>query len=108
MKVSHPKHKYSSVLSINKYINKLQSQFPDVDGSELSALDKEIADVQKQLQESQSHCQRLNSGLTFLFLRPLSLSFPFLIPPPPPSPTHPIYLFHSLPSSLFSSLLFSV
>ncbi|CAI8032607.1 Homologous-pairing protein 2 homolog, partial [Geodia barretti] len=43
-----------------------QSQFPDVDGSELNALDKEIAEVQKQLQESQSHCQRLNSELSAL------------------------------------------
>ena len=41
----------------------VQSQFPDVDGSELSELDKEICDLQQRLQESRTHCQSLSSGL---------------------------------------------
>lgn len=57
-----------------------QSQFPEVDGSELSALDKQISELQKQLQESKSQCQTLNSG--------------FLSPSPP---------LHILSLPLFSS-----
>ena len=62
-----------------------QSHFPDVDESELKSLDREIAERQTQLQESQAKCQRLSSG-------PFTPPLPLLTSPttslPPPSTPH--------------------
>ena len=68
-----------------------QSHFPDVDESELKSLDREIAERQTQLQESQAKCQRLSSGP---FTPPPLLTSPTTSPPSstphlsplPPSP----------------------